>query len=129
MALLAFVCRALSTTVNVFFNANDGAFSYCDEYSCTVTGYMNEYVEGTTSLSLCQVEAGGAVIHDNVPFASSGHIPLTFNIPEVGAWNPVPSEEVEVERFAAMAFFVLTLWFQTGRRFLLFFVCRPSMGR
>ncbi len=80
-----------STTVNVYFNAN-GAFSYCDDFSCTVTGYMNPYVEGTTSLSLCQVEAGGAVIHDKIPFASSGHIPLTFNLPEVGGSRPFRTE-------------------------------------
>ena len=98
-----------STTVSVYFNANQGGFSYCDEYSCTVSGYLNEYVEGKSSLSLCQVQAGGAVIHDKVPFASSGYIPLTFDLPEVGQVLP-PEEAGMVPPYTSLSAFLINPW-------------------
>lgn len=67
-----------STSVNVYFNT-DG--SYCDTYGCTVSGYVNEYVEGQDSLSLCQVVATGELYYEDEPFDT--WIPLSFVLPEV----------------------------------------------
>lgn len=71
-------CCCCSTSVSVFFN-NEG--NYCDAYDCTVSGYVNDYVEGQDSLSLCQVQADGEVVYNNEKFDSP--ISLTFDLPEV----------------------------------------------
>lgn len=64
--------------MNVYFNNDD---NYCDEYGCTVSGYVNEYIEGEDSLSLCQVQETGEVYFDQEPFKS--YISLSFELPEV----------------------------------------------
>lgn len=64
--------------MNVFFN-NDN--NYCDVYDCTVSGYINEYVEGQESLSLCQVQADGEALYSDERF--SNPIELAFDLPEV----------------------------------------------
>ncbi|CAM9868929.1 unnamed protein product [Scytosiphon promiscuus] len=69
--------RVINTSVNVYFN-QDG--NYCDTYGCTVTGYVNDYVEGQDSLSLCQVRDNGTIYYDKEPFDT--WIPLTFELPE-----------------------------------------------
>lgn len=70
--------RCYSTSVNVYFN-QDG--NYCDTYGCTVTGYVNDYVEGQDSLSLCQVRDNGTIYFDQEPFST--WIPLSFELPAV----------------------------------------------
>lgn len=67
-----------STTVNVYFNDDN---NYCDGFGCTVNGYVNDYIEGQDSLSLCQVQDGGELYYQNEPF--DPYIPLSFDLPEV----------------------------------------------
>lgn len=64
--------------MNVYFNNDD---NYCDEYGCTVSGYVNEYIEGEPSPSLCQVQETGEVYFDKESFKS--WISLSFELPEV----------------------------------------------
>ena len=64
--------------MNVYFNNDD---NFCDEYGCTVSGYVNDYIEGEDSLSLCQVQETGEVYFDEEPFKS--WISLSFELPEV----------------------------------------------
>lgn len=64
--------------MNVYFNNDD---NFCDEYGCTVSGYVNDYIEGELSLSLCQVQETGEVYFDKESFKS--WIALSFELPEV----------------------------------------------
>ncbi|CAM9151049.1 unnamed protein product [Ectocarpus sp. 12 AP-2014] len=67
----------INTTVNVYFNDDN---NYCDGFGCTVNGYVNDYIEGQDSLSLCQVQDGGELYYENEPF--DPYIPLGFDLPE-----------------------------------------------
>lgn len=71
--------RVVNTSVNVYFNNDD---NFCDEYGCTVSGYVNDYIEGQSSLSLCQVQETGEVYFDKESFKS--WIALSFELPEDG---------------------------------------------
>lgn len=79
----SFAWAMCSTSVNVFFNNDD---NYCDNYGCTVSGWVNEYVVGKDSLSLCEVQATGEEFYSEEDFDT--WIPLTFELPEVSwAWE------------------------------------------
>ncbi|CAM9143160.1 unnamed protein product [Ectocarpus fasciculatus] len=67
----------INTTVNVYFNDDS---NYCGSFGCTVNGYVNDYVEGQDSLSLCQVQEGGVLFYEDEPF--DYYIPLSFDLPE-----------------------------------------------
>lgn len=64
--------------MNVYFNKED---NYCDTYTCLVTGWVNEYVEGQDSLSLCEVQETGEIWYENELFDNP--IVLEFDIPWV----------------------------------------------
>lgn len=67
-----------STSVNVYFNKVD---SYCDSYTCLVSGWVNEYIEGQDSPSLCEVKETGELWYEDELFDNP--VSLEFDIPAV----------------------------------------------
>ena len=69
-----------SASLNIYLNKD---VNYCDVYGCLVSGWVNEYVEGQDSLSLCEVQADpDALWHEPVPFTSNP-VQMAFELPEV----------------------------------------------
>eukprot|EP00903_Cladosiphon_okamuranus_P010268 g9722.t1 len=66
----------VNTSVNVYFNSDN----YCDSYGCSLMGYLNEKVDDRESLSLCQVQANGSVVHNRADF--DPYVELSFDIPQ-----------------------------------------------